>query len=310
MKLLFKTILIFILCSNYQLCAGQDVQTMITNARDEFANGNYEKSLEICNKIIKKDKRNIEGYFGRAISKEKLKDFEGAEKDYKLILKLDSKYYPAYLNLGILYGIKEKYDLAIKQFNKAEEIFPNEKVYWNRGYVYGNMNENEKAIKDYTRVIKSDSTKSKYFLFRAECYMKLGKSDSCIMDLHTTLKIDSTITIAKVNLGFMNLSIGNLEEAEKYYKSLMITDADNPYVLSNYGFLKHKKGSSDEGEEMIKKSLEFFPDNSYAYKYLALISFDNGKNNDGCIFVNKSLELNYTKDFGNEMLDLKKQKCK
>ncbi len=70
-------------------------------------------------KAITFDPLSSEAYFARAYTKYLLADLEGAIKDYKKVIELDSTSFKSYINIGNVFGSLGYGDQAIENFNKA-----------------------------------------------------------------------------------------------------------------------------------------------------------------------------------------------
>ena len=65
---------------------------------------------------------------------------------------------------GVLYGSKGEYDLAIKDFNRAIELNPNNFfAYNNRGNAYDKIEDFDRAIEDFNAAIKLKSDYAKAY---------------------------------------------------------------------------------------------------------------------------------------------------
>ncbi len=72
-------------------------------------------------------------------------------KNY-IILQPDSAM--AYFNRGLVYANKEDLDRAISDWDKAIQLDPNfSAVYYNRGITYANRGETQNAIADFKKVL-------------------------------------------------------------------------------------------------------------------------------------------------------------
>ena len=74
-------------------------------------------------------------------------------------------------------GIQEEIpELKIEAYNRAIEINPYfTRAYFNRGIIYYNLNNYEKAIDDLTKVLKFESENIRAYYFRGLAYNYLGK---------------------------------------------------------------------------------------------------------------------------------------
>jgi tetratricopeptide (TPR) repeat protein len=93
------------------------------------------------------------------------------------------------------------------------------------------------------------------------------------------------------------------------YEQLSRTSPDNPYILSNYGYVKHVLGNSEDGLRLIDRSLEIMPKNAFAYKYLAEIYLKMGETEKACEAIDTGLELGFSRYYGPELENMKKESC-
>jgi len=88
-------------------------------------------------------------YLGNALFERK--DFKNSIKAYSTSLELH-EYAEAYYNRGLAYAKQQKYDEAIKDFDKAIKLNPNlAEAYYNRGFVYAILGKHNRAREDMLR---------------------------------------------------------------------------------------------------------------------------------------------------------------
>ena len=93
----------------------------------------------------------------QAVQRYKDHDFPGAEELYREALKADPAYFPAQLNIGILYFKEGRYDDAIKECTKAVSLRPDHpSAHFHLGNAYYAKMWWEEAMVEYERVFKLD----------------------------------------------------------------------------------------------------------------------------------------------------------
>ena len=121
--------------------------------------GNYQKALEFFSKAIDIYKRDPAAFYNRGIANEELENYKEAIEDYKKSLTMDGLMYTAntHNNIGFSYLQLEDFNNALIHLNRAINIKSDEGSYYNnRGNLYINLEEWEKALKDY------ETAKGKY----------------------------------------------------------------------------------------------------------------------------------------------------
>ena len=116
-------------------------------------------SLEV-NDVNKKDddaknlSDTINKYFLSGNNNYDLGKYEEAIKDYTEIIKIDSVYYKAYHNRGVVHDLLGDLDKALSDYTAAIMLYPTyDQAYYNRARVYGRRGQSDKSIEDYTQAI-------------------------------------------------------------------------------------------------------------------------------------------------------------
>lgn len=140
------------------------------------------------------------------------------------------------MDRAVLYHRKGDHAKAISEMTEIikKERYPHD-AYLNRGTVYLNIGELDKAIADYSEVIRlyQGSTPLTYYR-RAETYLKKGDCDSALADTNAAIKLDSTYAEAYECRGRIYEKLGDkvyATEAFQKAKSLLEQDAETAETL-------------------------------------------------------------------------------
>jgi len=111
-----------------------------------------------------------------------------------------------YNNKGVIYYEEDNYDKAIKYLNKAIGLSPkNDAYYNNRGLVYNKLKDYKKAYEDFNNSIKlNHKNTSAYKSMELACY-KLKEQNELSKDLNNQFSLN---ILDKIN------------EEENYYRHL------------------------------------------------------------------------------------------
>jgi len=116
--------------------------------------GEYEKAIEYFNKAIKQYSREGAAYYNRGNAYSELGKSEEAIKDYLTSIELDSETgnQYAYNNISIEYDALGDYKNAIKYINLAIKAYPKDGLYYmNRGSYNLELENFDQAVKDYEK---------------------------------------------------------------------------------------------------------------------------------------------------------------
>ena len=147
----------------------------------------------------------------------KEKDFE---KSAECLLRavnicpIEGKYFH---NLGKAFIKMEKYKEAVSVFSKAIEFgFVLEFSYLGRGSAWSSLGENEKAIEDYTEVLKINEDSKDALQYRGVAYNNIKQFEKALEDFNTLNEKYPDDTIITMMLkGVAHRNLGMHEEADR-----------------------------------------------------------------------------------------------
>jgi tetratricopeptide (TPR) repeat protein len=162
---------------------------------------------------------------------------------------------------GRLYGEQKEYEKALQDFSKALELVPDSAVgYYNRGNTYHEMRKLKEAIADYTKAIQLNKDGGDALVNRAAAYIDLQQFDNAILDLTRSLNADQKNLVALLNRCRAFIEVQKFERAE----------------------------------EDCKRSLEYFPDNIGGYLLLGQLAIAQGNFQKALDFSEKAGNLSDT----------------
>lgn len=194
-RIIFTSFISILLLSS----CGKSAEELLLEAEKYDEIGQYEKGIEILNQAIEKDPEYLGAYINRGAYKSSLKDYESAISDYKKVLELDPKNTLATYNIGNSYRqsgnlkrAKEFYDLTFQ--TKGGEIIiidykhnniidkslfdvPSTEIYYNRGLVYYDLFDYEKAYSDFNNSLKNDNDPSDNYYMIGSCLLMIGNTE-------------------------------------------------------------------------------------------------------------------------------------
>jgi tetratricopeptide (TPR) repeat protein len=245
--------------------------------------------------------------FDKGISAQKKGDYDEAIKYYtKAAASEDlNKWVQSlvYINRGILYGIKEDYDCAMADFNKAIELDPhNSAAYNNRGIiwykkkkytnaradfqeafrldpnnaaVFNNFgisrSKNEESLECLNEVIKLNMNSASAFNNRGYFWRKRNEYDRAIEDFNKAIELDSMYATAYCNRGIAWGRKGDADRATADLNKAIELDPKYSAAYNNRGWQWKQKGQYDRAIEDLNKSIETDPFDDMNYNTLAWV---------------------------------------
>ncbi len=138
------------------------------------------------------------------------------------------------INCGIIFRTMKKYEDAEKYLTKAAKIDPNNPgLFINRGIYYDEVNENKKAIADFSKylslITKRDAVA---FNYRGVSYSKIEKHLEAISDFSEAINIDPSTPLYYLNRSISEYKIGRIQPAlaDVYKVQQLGTPVDTNYL--------------------------------------------------------------------------------
>lgn len=93
------------------------------------------------------------------------------------------------------------------------------------------------ALTQYNNAIDSDSSNYMAYFKRATTWLALGKSKAALPDLNKSIKLKEDFTPAILSKASIYLKQGHMDDALKYYKKVLVLDAQNKEAKEKFGLI-------------------------------------------------------------------------
>lgn len=143
----------------------------------------YERAIIDYNTALQYQPNNFQLFVNRGISKGKTGDFDAAIVDFNIALEKNPDAEEIYANRGLAFAFQKNYELALQDYNKAIELKPDGNTYFNRGMIYYNVGENEKAIVDFQQSINMNFVIGDVYFYKAFCEKRVGQNEIACQDM-------------------------------------------------------------------------------------------------------------------------------
>ncbi|MFN8257345.1 MAG: tetratricopeptide repeat protein [Bacteroidales bacterium] len=206
----------------------------------EIKSGNYEKSIEYFNAVIRYEPKNTEALMYRGFAKSQLKNYNEAISDFNSLIEIEPGRSSAYDNRGLCKKNKGDYTGALEDYSKAIELEPeNANPYHNRAVVeYYFLQDTIGACYDWRSSANLGYQKAGNYFFE-NCY---GRKDIKTKYKDTDVEIKrrnqyyaQRMTEDKFRNFVQSLNI-EFTVPEGFKKIEVIPNCNMPYLFS----LKHK----------------------------------------------------------------------
>ncbi|EKE04555.1 MAG: hypothetical protein ACD_20C00050G0001 [uncultured bacterium] len=159
----------------------------------QLNSGDFKNAVESFNKSIYFNQSNFIPYsnlgllylFGE-------QNLEKAEENCKKAIELNPVDYKSFMNLGIIFGIRENLEEAIKYLEIARTLNPNDiAIYKNLGFAYKNKNNRKKSIEHYQKVIELNPNDSQTYNILGILCAEMSNLDNALIYFEKAVELES-----------------------------------------------------------------------------------------------------------------------
>lgn len=196
----------------------------------------YPKCLFYADEVLKIDKNTAKAYFLKGFAFKENGDTTSAISTFQTVVELQPENYDAYIQLGNIMSAKRN-KVALQYYNNALKLQPKStEALYDRGLMFQNMGNLDKAMADYYLIIKIDSS-------YADAYFNLGYIDlvfkknykSAIYHMTAAIRTNSMYAEAYYNRGLAYEFSGDRASAISDYRKAVD-------IVPTYKLAKQKLG--------------------------------------------------------------------
>lgn len=218
---------------------------------------------------------------------------------------MDSRRSDNYITLALNAYISEDTEQAVSFFEKALS-FPNSKeeyinIYYNLAQIYDELNENEKAIEMYEKIISIDF-QAQAFYGKAIIFEKLEEYDLAEKSFRVAIDLDGTFRDARFFLANLFDIQGDYKQAIIEYKNFLKIFPEDYMGLNNLGSIYEEVGEYDKSLLLLEKSIGIREDYYLSHFNLAVVLYRLGRKDESIEHYYRAKELK--PDHGNIYLNL------
>jgi len=146
---------------------------------------------------------------------------------------------------GDIYSALNKYKEAEDAYAKSIRLDSGHVTFYNRAIMYTAMQQNDKAIEDYTTTIEIDSTYVNAFSNRALRYEEQGKYNLALEDITKAIKLNLSKTVYYSTRADIYLALKDYKKALEDFSKAIELDPDNAEYYNNRADYYSDQGEND-----------------------------------------------------------------
>jgi len=220
-----------------------DYSTYFNQGDTYYNQGDYDRAVANYSQAIKLNPNKAEAYFNRGKAYYKKGDYVGSIADFNQAVRLNPNYENAY------YGTKgNEYKKGDNANSNDAKVYYNQdnvnkknyndnskdaNLYYDQGNNYYKKGDYDKAIADYSQVIKLDPNHANAYYNRGVAYDKKGNYDKAITDYSQVIKLVPNHANAYYNRGNVYYNKGNYDQAIADYSQVIRINPNDESARQN-----------------------------------------------------------------------------
>ncbi|PKL12829.1 MAG: hypothetical protein CVV50_04050, partial [Spirochaetae bacterium HGW-Spirochaetae-6] len=218
----------------------------------EYNQGNYNKAEEHYRAALAKDPQYYYAFYNLGLLYEVTKKPDLAIEHYKSALQINASYADAYNGIGKVYFEKQDFKEASRWFLDAIKYNAGLKYpYYNMGLIMDKENNTEKAIEYYSKAVELDPGYAKAFNSLGICYYNKKDYQKAQENYEKAIAAESTMVHPYYNIGLIYEAQKNWKEARTWYQKALKIDNNYEYARKSLKFVEDQLGeysTVSEGE--------------------------------------------------------------
>lgn len=207
-------------------CVKQEI-IEVQLAKESYDEGKYLSVIDYTKTVLAIDPFNYDARLLSGKANYQIENYPEAEKEFTTILRSTNMFEPYYLR-GKTYFELEQFELAIRDFNSALKLSPeNKDVLFNIAYTSELLENFQESINAYKEILKIDSMDSKVYVNLGNVMGSLDDHNSAITYFSKAIEITPNDAVPYFNRGNEKIMIGELTGAIEDIEKSLQYDSEN-----------------------------------------------------------------------------------
>jgi len=209
----------------------------------------WKDQFSFANNVVKDAPNYPGGHNDLGVEYVKMDKFDEAIREFQSALSLRPEDSEALNNLSIVYRKLSRYDEAIKALRDSVRINPrNAKAFNSFGLVYTDLGRFNDAIQEFNSAIKIELRYAELHNNLGVVYIKQGRFDEALKEFELALQIEPRYAEVFNNLGVTYLKMGKIDAAKREFQNALRIRPD--YVEANSNLNLANQGQSGNAEKI------------------------------------------------------------
>jgi tetratricopeptide (TPR) repeat protein len=183
----------------------------------------YNEALEAFDRATRVDPSYVRAFYAQGVLLTRMNQLDEAMSKFRAAISVKNAnprdLSKAYAGMGLVNFKRNKYEDAVRGYDKAVELNPqSDDAWYNLGKAYGELNQYESAVQSIEKAVELDPRNHKYLTALAEKQNRLGKYSEATRTAQAATSIQSNYAAAWFELGWALENLGRKEDAIAAYE--------------------------------------------------------------------------------------------
>lgn len=224
-----------------------------------YGNQKFARAETLMTSIEEAGEADAALYYYLARIKQEKEDLPAAENYFRQSLMRSDTLVDTWINLALVISQQDRYKEAIETMGDAYMTIPAESttVLFFTAVIHSQNERHELARDGYLRLLSSDPDNIGVRFNLGSAYERMGQFENAEREFSSIIEREPRNALALNYLGYMYADRGiNLEKARELIERALAIDPENGAYLDSYAWVLYKMGKYEEALAQMKKALK------------------------------------------------------
>lgn len=276
----------------------KDAEQFILKGNLELAKENYEKSLYYYTEAEKKLSTIPDIYLNKGIVYSKIDKYDLALKELNKAIDLDGKFTEAYfLRAETLIKLGDAKSAEFDMEQIAQAYADSARYYLIRGNLYTLRNKDSQAFADFDKAVLLDPAMAEAYVNRGVLHYNAHDLKAAETDFLKAVELSPKLQEALNNLGMVYARVRNWTKANQYLDNALQINKVDPLALNNKAYVLLNTGQLEEAKKLLDHSHLLLPENGYTLRNLGIYFLEKNQPAEALNYFKEAIALEQPVEF-------------
>ena len=255
--------------------------------------GKIDEAAQAFEVIIEKWPEIHVAYIKMGVIKNKMKDYQAAEKFLRFSEKDDPQNTDILYNISVALSGQEKYEAAIEYYRKLLRKSPHHANAMNNlGVILQKLNRHEDSVEEFLRALESEPSHLAAHKNISASFRSLGNTQDAIKHLKLGISINPHDASLHTDLGLTYLDLEDYEEAIECFNKALEQDANSFTALIGKGKALQKQEKFENALTIYEDVIQKYPNDALIHNNIGTTLMALNRFQDAITYYKRAISIN------------------